>query len=86
MIDTVTASQIALPSLHAKRVRGISPKRLAYLYNAVQRQQSWLYAGGCKLSEALKELSKRENITNDEACAILQVFEAIKKEVKVKLN
>jgi len=86
MIDSITADIISLPSMHQRRVMGIAPARLAYLYNAIKRQQSWLFASGVRLSEAIKELSSKEEVTQDEAVAILQVFGAIEREVKPLKN
>jgi hypothetical protein len=65
---------------------GIAPARLAYLYNAIKRQQSWLFGSGVRLSEAIKELSAKEEVTQDEAVAILQVFGSIEREIKPLKN
>jgi len=86
MIDSITADIISLPSMHQRRVMGIAPARLAYLYNSIKRQQSWLFASGVRLSEAIKELSSKEEVTQDEAVAILQVFGSIEREVKPLKN
>jgi len=81
MIDSITADMISLPSMHQRRVKGIAPSRLAYLYNAIQRQQSWLFGAGYPLSEAIKELSSKEKITQDEALAIMQVYGTMQQKV-----
>jgi len=82
MIDSITAEIITLPSVHQRRVKGIAPARLAYLYNAIQRQQSWLFSKGYPLSEAIKKLSNKEKVTQDEALAILQVYGTIKQKLE----
>jgi len=81
MIDSITADMISLPSMHQRRVMGIRPARLAYLYNAIQRQQSWLFGSGVRLSEAIKELSSKEEVTQEAALAIMQVYGTMQQKV-----
>jgi len=72
--------------MHQRRVMGIRPARLAYLYNAIKRQQSRLFTSGVRLSEAIKELSAKEKVTQEEAVAIVQVFATIEQELKPLKN
>jgi hypothetical protein len=86
MISSITADLIDLPPLHQRRVREISSARLAYLFNAIQRQRSWLFGGSYKLTEAIRELSYKEDISHDEAVSILQVFGIMEREIKPLKN